>query len=86
MDLQDYTNVKRVLREMSRQWRVPVRKVEQIVQESIDKTWEMAKSDPERKALLDTYFPDGKPTCHQYIQRLGNAHETNTYIPMLLED
>lgn len=86
MDLHDYSNVKRVLRTMSREWRVPVWKVEQIIQESIDKTWEKALSDPERKNLLDTYFPAGKPTPHQYILRLGQAHEGNEHIPPLMED
>ena len=86
MDLHDYSNIKRVLRNLSREWRVPTWKVEQIVQEVIDKTWEKAIDDPEHKILLDTYFPTGKPTPQQYILRLGQAHERNEYIPLFLED
>ncbi len=86
MDLHDYSNVKRVLRNLSKKWRVPIWKAEQIVQDVIDKTWEKSIYDPKQKTLLDTYFPAGKPTPQQYILRLGQAHERNEYIPLFLED
>ena len=86
MDLYDVANMRRVLRTMSKEWRVPVWKVEQIIQESIDRTWERAKLNPERQQLLDQYFPNGKPTPFAYILRMGQAHERHEYIPPLMED
>ena len=86
MDAHDRLNVNRVLRRMSKEWRVPVWKVEQIIQENIEKTWAYALSDPEHQKLLDRYFPEGKPTPEQYILLLGHAHERKEHIPFLMKE
>lgn len=86
MDQHDGANVKRVLRTISKEWRVPIWKVEQIIQENIDKSWSAARSNPERKALWDQYFPDGKPTSEKYILWLGKSHENREEVPYLLEN
>ena len=86
MNPQERKKVNGVLRVMSKQWGIPVWKTEQIIQEKIDKTWKIAMLEPDRKVLLDKYFPDGKPTPQEYILRLGHAHETEEDVPFLLID
>lgn len=84
MGLHDSSNVQRVFRAMAREWGCPVWMVKRTIEQSIDRSWEKAMSDPEAKALWDQYFPNGKPTAEQYILRLGRAHETGEQIPFLL--
>ena len=84
MDLHDRANVNRVFRLMSKEWGVPVWKVKQILQEYIDQSGEASAQNPEKRALWNKYFPDGKPTSEQYILRLGHAHETGKQVPYLL--
>ncbi len=86
MDLHDSRNIRRVLHIMSAEWGQPVWKVKHIIQQAIDQRWEKAMLDPEEKALLDKYFPDGKPTPEQYVLWLGHAHEKGEDMPYLLED
>ena len=58
--------------------------VKQIIQWTIDQSWEKAVSDPEAKLLWDKYFPSGKPTPNQYILRLGHAYESGEDVPFFL--
>ena len=84
MNLHDYLNVRRVLRSMAKDWNCPVRAVKRTIQRCIDESWEVALSDPVKKALWDKYFPKGKPSPDQYILRLGHAHEIGEDVPFLL--
>lgn len=86
MDSHDRRNVQRIIRLLAREWNCPTWRVTHIIQQSIDKSWGIAMLDPERKALWDQYFPDGKPTPEQYILWLGHAHERNETMPYLLVD
>lgn len=70
---------------MAAEQRVPVWKVKAIIQRALDESWAKAQDDPEYKALLDKYFPDGEPTPEGYILRLGHAHETGEEVPYLLK-
>lgn len=81
MNLHDFINVRRVFRAMAVEWGCPVRTVKQIIQRSIDQSWEKAMSDPEALALWTKYLPSGKPTPEQYILRLGHAHESGEDVP-----
>jgi len=83
MDLHDYLNVRRVLRTLASQWNCPVWAAKILIRRTINTHWEEALSDPEKKALLDKYFPNGKPTPQQYILLLGHAYETGEEIPFL---
>lgn len=86
MNLHDYLNVRRVFRTMASEWNCPVWVVKITLQKMIDESWEKAQSDPEKLALLNTYFPKGKPSASQYLLRLGKAHETGEEIPFLLSE
>ena len=86
MDLHDFLNVRRVFRTMAAEWKCPVWIVKKAIRRSINQTWERAMSNLEEKALLNKYFPDGKPTPEEYILRLGHAHETGEDVPFLLKD
>ena len=86
MNISNYLNVQRVLRTIATEWGCSVRKVKRTVQRVIDQSWEKAAYDAEAKALLDKYFPSGKPTTEQYILRLGLAHENGENVPYLLND
>lgn len=83
MDLQDSQNVHRVFRTISAQWGCPIWMVKEIIQFSIDESYEKAKSNLKAQVLWDTYFPNGKPTPDQYVLRLGQAHEKGEDIPLL---
>lgn len=85
MDLHDYLNVRRVLKLLGREWNCPVWLVKLTIQRTLDDTWAKAEADPELAALLDRYFPDGKPSPVGYILRLGHAHETGEEVPYLLK-
>ena len=86
MDLRDHWNIRRVYRAMAAEWGCPIWAVKRIIRRSIDRSWEMAVSDPQAKALWSKYFPKGKPTPDQYILRLGHAHENGEDVPYLLGD
>lgn len=86
MNAHDRTNVNRVLQHLSREWMQPVWKVIHLIQQSIDRSWEEAMLDADKKALWDRYFPNGKPTPEEYILLLGHAHEENVDIPYLLKE
>lgn len=86
MDLHELRNVRRTYRIIAAQWGCPVWMVKRIIQQSIDDSWETALSDPQAKALWDTYFPSGKPTPTQYILRLGRAQETGEEVPFLFNE
>ena len=86
MDFHDYCNVRRILRLLAAQWKLPVWVVKKILQNTIDESWNKAMSDPEAKKLWDQYFPKGKPTPEQYILGLGYAHEKGEEIPHLLKE
>lgn len=86
MDLRDFWNVQRVLRRMAKDCGHPVWMIKRIIQDSINKSWELAQFDPEEKALWDKYFPNGKPTTEQYILHLGHAKERGEEMPYLLKD
>ena len=85
MDLHDYLNVRRVVRNMATEWHCPVWAVKLTIRIAINQSWKMALSDPEEKALWDKYFPKGKPSPVQYILRLGHAYEEGEKIPSLLK-
>ena len=84
MNLYDVLNVRRVYRALAVEWRCPVWRVNQIIRQAIDQSWEKAASDPQALALWFRYFPSGKPTPGQYILRLGHAHEQGEDIAPLL--
>ena len=86
MDLHDYLNVRRVFRMMASQWECPVWVVKATIRRLIDQNWERVMSDPEEKALWETYFPNGKPSPDQYILLLGHAQENGEVIPFLLKE
>lgn len=85
MKIREFLNVRRVLRTIAAQWECPVNEAKGRIRLAIDRSWEMAQSDPEEKAVLDFYFPQGKPTPEQYILRLGRAHEQGEEVPGLLK-
>ena len=84
MNLHDKRNVQRVFRAMAADWNCPVGMVKVILQRTIDRNWEKAMLDGEKKALWDKYFPKGKPTPDQYILWLGRAHDKGEDVPYLL--
>ena len=86
MDLHDYRNVRRTLRAIASGWNCPVWAVKWIIRAVINRSWEKAMSDPEEKALWDTWFPNGKPTPEQYILMLGHAYERGEEAPFLLRE
>lgn len=86
MDLHDYRNVRRVLSTVAKDWGCSVRTAKYVLGCCIEKNWEKSRSDLERKALWDQYFPDGKPTPEQYILWMGYAHERGETIPYLFTD
>lgn len=86
MDLHDSFNVQRVFRALAVEWGCPVWMVRQIIQQTIDRSWEKAMSDSKAKALWDKYFPSGKPTPDQYILLLGHAHESGETVPFLFNE
>lgn len=85
MDLHDRANVRRVIRQMSRDQRLPEWAVIRTIENAIAAAWDRSRSDPEAAALWEKYFPGGeKPTPEEYICRLGHAHERGEYVPELL--
>jgi len=86
MDSHDRRNIQRVIRLLARDWHCPTWRVNLIIQQLIDKNWEISMLYPERKALWNQYFPGGKPTVEEYILWLGRAHERNETMPYLLID
>ena len=86
MDLHDRRNIERVKRWIAKKWNLPLWRVSLIIQGAIDHSWEIAMLDPEKKALWDKYFPDGKPTSDEYILWLGHAYERGETMPYLFED
>ena len=86
MNLQDYLNVQRVFKLLAAEWKCPVWLVKITIRRMIKQSWDRAMSNPEEKALLDRYFPKGKPTPSQYICRLGHAHETGEEIPFFFKE
>ena len=86
MDLHDYLNVCRVYRMLSARWGCSVGEVKERIGRILDRSWEMAQSKPEEKALWDRYFPDGKPTPDRYILLLGRAHEQGEEVPYLFRE
>ena len=85
MKIREFLNVQRVLRTIAAQWQCPVYQAKRRIQQAIDQSWQMAQSDPGEKAVLDFYFPQGKPTPEQYILKLGRAHEQGEAVPTLLK-
>ena len=83
MDLHDYLNVRRVFRMLAAEWNCPVWAVKVIIREFIDRNWDDAMSDPEKRKRLEQCFPQGKPTPKQYIIHLGYAKERGEEIPYL---
>ena len=86
MNLWDFLNVRRVLRRLASQWDCPVFAVKLLLRGHIKKSYEIAMSDPSKKALWDQYFPAGMTSPNQFILRLGHAHENGEYVPFLLQD
>ena len=86
MDLQDYLNVRRVLRQMAKETDCPVLVLKAGIKNTIDRSWEKAQTSPEEKVLWDHYFPDGKPSPEAYILWLGHAYENGEQVPYLLKD
>lgn len=84
MDSHERRNVNRVFRTLAREWRCPKWMVELTIQRTIDQIWEKSMYDPETKALLDKYFPNGKPTPEQYILFQGRKYENGEEMPDLL--
>lgn len=85
MNFQDYQNVQRVFRTIAAEWGCPVWMVIEIIQQTIDQSWEKAICNQDVKALWKKYFPNGKPSPEQYVLRLGHAYESGEYIPYLLD-
>ena len=81
MRLRDFMNVQRVYRTLSAKWGCPIWMVKKMIRHTIEKGWEKAQADSEAKSLWDKYFPLGKPTPNQYIERLGHARENKENIP-----
>lgn len=61
MDSHDRRNIQRVIRLLARDWHCPTWRVNLIIQQLIDKNWEISMLYPERKALWDQYFPGENP-------------------------
>ena len=86
MDARERRNVKRAMRLIGKDFNLPEWKVPQFLQQFIDHSWARAEVDPAHKALLDQYFPGGKPTPEEYILLLGRAEERGEKLPYFFVD